>query len=216
MVRFLDVAGAASILSSGGVVVFPTETVYGLGADAYSDGAVSRVFEFKGRSYSNPLSVAYAKFEDSKDDVEITDMAYMVAEAFLPGPVTVVLKRRVSSRVSLLCSAGTGNVGIRVPAHPLALDLLSNLRFPLTASSANKSGRSACSTAEDAAEMLPDIPVLNGGECLYRTESTIVDCSGSIGKNFVVIRRLGMVKSDDISEKCGISKDCIKFTGPST
>lgn len=204
--RRIDINEAMGVLMAGGVVAYPTETVYGLGANAYSDKAVSAVFSCKGRTESNPVSVAYPTFDAAYDDVEVNDLALCIATHFLPGPVTIILRRKPTSKISLLCSAGTDTVGIRVPAHPVALDLLKHLPFPLTASSANKSGKASCTTSDMVAKDLKEVLVLDGGKCPLRIASTVVDCSISFSgaANFIknlIIRRQGVISVNEILEK---------------
>ncbi|MDR2781101.1 MAG: threonylcarbamoyl-AMP synthase [Holosporaceae bacterium] len=177
----LEVSHAVDVLNCGEIVAFPTETVYGLGANAYDDAAVSKIFQYKDRPSAKPLSICYSSFDMALDDVELDDRALVLAEKFLPGPLTIVLKRRSSSRLSGLCSAGLKTIGVRVPAHPVALKLLSRLSFPLAAPSANKSGYASPTTAEQVLENFKDILVLNGGECSIGIASTIVDlCNNKI------------------------------------
>jgi L-threonylcarbamoyladenylate synthase len=169
---------AANALKDGKIVAFPTETVYGLGGNAYDDAVVSKIFQCKGRSGIKPLSICYPSFESASDDVEFDDRAIMLAEKFLPGPLTIVLKRKTSSRLSQLCSAGLETVGIRVPMHSITLDLLSQLPFPLAAPSANKSGEPSPITARQVSESLKDaenLVILDGGTCSVGTASAVVD-----------------------------------------
>ncbi|MDR1334377.1 MAG: threonylcarbamoyl-AMP synthase [Holosporaceae bacterium] len=165
-------------LECGKVVAFPTETVYGLGGNAYSDDAVAEIFRCKGRSATKPLSICYASFEKALDDVVPDDRALKLAEKFLPGSLTIVLKRKTSSKLSQLCSAGLETIGIRVPDHSVALDLLSRLSFPLAAPSANKSGGRSPVTAHQVLESLgfqENLMILDGGTCPAGVASTIVD-----------------------------------------
>jgi L-threonylcarbamoyladenylate synthase len=169
---------AVDVLTNGGIVAFPTETVYGLGGNAYDDTVVSKIFQCKGRPEIKPLSVCYSSLEMASVDVEFDDRAVILAKKFFPGPLTIVLKRKLSSRLSRLCSAGLETVGVRVPMHPIALDLLSQLPFPLAAPSANKSGASDPITAQQVSESLKDMEnllILDGGTCSVGTASTIVD-----------------------------------------
>jgi L-threonylcarbamoyladenylate synthase len=169
---------AADMLIDGEVVAFPTETVYGLGGNAYNDDVVSKIFRYKGRPTVKPLSICYSSFEAASDDVEFDDRATMLAENFFPGPLTIVLKRKLSSKLSPVCFAGLETVGIRVPLHPIALDLLSRLPFPLAAPSANKSGAPSPITAQQVSENMgnmEDLIVLDGGTCSVGTPSAIVD-----------------------------------------
>lgn len=196
-----------NVLSNGGLVAFPTETVYGLGGNAYSDSAVASIFSCKKRSEFNPLSVCYKSLERATNDVVITGYARRIAEKFLPGPITLVLKRKIDTKLSLLCSAGLDTIGIRIPANPIALNLLSHLDFPLAAPSANTSGNLSHTTAESVNEDLDGVTILNGGKCNLGIESTIVDCSGEK----LIIRRQGAITANDLAQKCGFSVNEIKF-----
>ena len=136
---------AASYLKRGGLVAFPTETVYGLGADATSSRAVAAIFETKGRPRFNPLIVHVASLAAAERFVEVTGLARRLAEAFWPGPLTLVLRRKTSvdpgHRISDLVTAGLDTVAVRVPGHAIARRLLEETGLPLAAPSANRSGR---------------------------------------------------------------------------
>ena len=198
---------AVDILSNGGLVAFPTETVYGLGGNAYSDKTVASIFSCKKRSEFNPLSVCYKNLESAATDVEITDYAHCIAENFMPGPITLVLKRKVGTNLSLLCSAGLDTIGIRIPSNSIALDLLSHLNFPLAAPSANTSGKLSHTTSEAVNEDLDNVAIIDGGKCNFGIESTIIDCSGEE----LLIRRQGAITADELAKKCGFLMKKIKF-----
>ncbi len=198
---------AVDVLLNGGLVAFPTETVYGLGGNAYSDSAVASIFSCKKRSEFNPLSICYKNLESAVNDVVITNYAHRIAEKFLPGPITLVLKRKIDTKLSLLCSAGLDTIGIRIPANPIALNLLSHLDFPLAAPSANTSGNLSHTTAESVNEDLDGVVILDGGKCNLGIESTIVDCS----EEKLIIRRQGAITANDLAQKCGFSVNEIKF-----
>lgn len=198
---------AIEILLNGGLVAFPTETVYGLGGNAYSDKIVASIFACKNRSEFNPLNVCYRSLEQACDDVEITETAQAIAEKFLPGPLTLLLKRKPHSRLSLLCSAGLNSIGVRIPSNSLAIKLLSALKFPLAAPSANRSGNLSHTTAQAVAEDLDGVAILDGGKCNFGIESTIIDCSGKK----LVITRQGAITDEEIAEKCNIPIKNISF-----
>ena len=145
---------AAKFLNENGLVSFPTETVYGLGGNAYSDEAVARIFECKKRSQFNPINVCYSSFEQAADDVEINDKAKLLAEKFLPGPLTIILKKKKNSEISWLCSTGKETLGIRVPNNDVALKLLKHIDFPLAAPSANRSAELSTTTAQSVSQRL--------------------------------------------------------------
>ena len=171
-----DIAAAAQALREGRLVAFPTETVYGLGADATNDEAVARVYAAKGRPSFNPLIVhvpdAGAAFALGRFSPE----ARALAEALWPGPLSVVVPRAAGCPVSLLASSGLDSIAIRVPAHPMALDFLKAAGRPVVAPSANPSGKISPTTAEHVRRHLRDkvAVVLDGGRCRVGVESTVV------------------------------------------
>ncbi|MBF9231860.1 L-threonylcarbamoyladenylate synthase [Microvirga alba] len=178
-----DAAGlahAASILRRGGLVAFPTETVYGLGADATNAGAVAGIYAAKERPSFNPLIAHVADFEAAQIQGAFDDTARRLAEAFWPGPLTLVVPVAETCTVSDLARAGLDSIGLRVPAHPLAHALLVAADRPIAAPSANRSGRVSPTTA---AHVLGDLDgridaVLDGGHAQVGVESTIVACLG--------------------------------------
>ncbi len=174
-------AEAARILRAGGLVAFPTETVYGLGADATDDKAVAAIFEAKGRPRFNPLIVHFADAEAAAGEVAFDARARALAQAFWPGPLSLVLARAPACRVSLLCSAGLATLAVRVPKHGVGQALLRAVGRPLAAPSANPSGALSPTTAAHVAESLGDkVPlILDGGPCPVGLESTVLDLSGA-------------------------------------
>ncbi|HMA15985.1 MAG TPA: L-threonylcarbamoyladenylate synthase, partial [Kiloniellaceae bacterium] len=192
---------AAALLRAGGLVAFPTETVYGLGADATSDAAVAGIFAAKDRPQFNPLIVHFTDMEAAEREVVFDDRARRVAAAFWPGPLTLVLPRRADSRLSLLCSAGLDSQAVRVPAHPLAQRLLAACGLPLAAPSANASGRISPTTAAHVAASLGArvTLILDGGPCAVGLESTVLDLTGSE----TAILRPGSVIAQDLTPILG-------------
>ena len=175
-----DPAEAARLLRAGGLVAFPTETVYGLGADATNSRAVAAIFDAKGRPHFNPLICHYADAEDAFAHVVASGLAYRLAAAFWPGPLTLVLPRRITCPVALLAGAGLDSLAVRVPAHPLALAVLRAAGRPVAAPSANRSGRISPTTAAHVHQELDGRieAVLDGGPCAVGLESTVLDLSG--------------------------------------
>lgn len=170
---------AAAVLGEGGLVAFPTETVYGLGADATSEAAVARIYAAKDRPRFNPLIVHVAGLDQAIALGAFTPDARRLAEAFWPGPLTLVVPA-VNGRVGALARAGLPSIALRVPAHPVARALLAAVDRPLAAPSANRSGRISPTTAMHVGADLGgriDI-VLDGGACAIGVESTIVACLG--------------------------------------
>ena len=164
---------AAAATARGELVVYPTETVYGLGADALDPAAVERVFETKGRNRSKPLSLGVASVEAALAHTRPTDIEEACLRRFLPGPVTVIVTRDESVPDAL--TAGRDRVGIRIPDHPIALALLSETG-PLTATSANRSGTGSVRRLEDLDEGIRDrvAVAIDGGET-DGVESTVVE-----------------------------------------
>ena len=171
---------AVKLLREGALIAFPTETVYGLGADATNDRAVAALFVAKGRPRINPLITHYAEAEAAAREVVFTALAERLAARFWPGPLTLVLPRRAESHVSLLCSAGLDSLGVRVPRHPLALKLLRRFARPLAGPSANPSGRLSPTTAEAVRDGLGEhvALILDGGATPVGLESTVLDLTG--------------------------------------
>ncbi|MEX0649177.1 MAG: L-threonylcarbamoyladenylate synthase [Balneolaceae bacterium] len=172
----ISVQKAAEIIKNGDVAAFPTETVYGLGADAQNISAVKKTFIVKGRPSDNPLIVHISRVEQVHSlAVEIPPEFFMLAEAFWPGPLTIVLKKQ--RRVPDIVTGGLKTVAIRMPDHPLALELI-ELTGPLTAPSANPSGKPSPTQAEHAdLDYSGKIGVLDGGPTQIGIESTVLDLS---------------------------------------
>ncbi len=170
------IARAAGLLRAGELVSFPTETVYGLGADATDDVAVARIFEAKGRPRFNPLIVHLPDAARVRDIAVLEGDAARLAEAFWPGPLTLVLPIRPGARLSPLVSAGLPTVAVRVPDQPLARALLQAAGRPIAAPSANPSGRISPTEADHVLAGLDGkiAAVLDGGACAVGVESTIV------------------------------------------
>ena len=173
-------AKAVRVLCGGGVVAFPTETFYGLGADARNETAVEKIFRIKGRNFRNPLSVIVANDREVIPLVEeIPATAKILMQTFWPGPLTLIF--RAAPSVSSRLTGGTGKIGIRVPSHPVARFLAAALSGPLTATSANLSGGPECSSADAVIRTLGDLPdaVIDGGSTPGGAGSTILDVTVS-------------------------------------
>ena len=170
------IAEAASLLATGDLVAFPTETVYGLGGDARSDLAVARIYAAKGRPSFNPLIVHLPDLAAVEALAEVGPKARALAQAFWPGPLTLVLPLREGTGLSPLVTAGLATVAVRVPAHPLAQALLRAFGGPVAAPSANPSGRVSPTRADHVLDGLSGriAAVLDGGPCAVGLESTIV------------------------------------------
>ena len=194
-------AQAGRLLREGDLVAFPTETVYGLGADATSDRAVARIFAAKERPRFNPLIVHVATVADAEGEVEVDARVRTLAQAFWPGPLTLVLKRRPGSRLSLLVSAGLDTVAVRAPDHAVAQALIRAAGLPIAAPSANRFGHVSPTTAAHVADGLGGrlSLILDGGPCRCGIESTILDLSGKPAS----VLRPGWVTADAIARALG-------------
>lgn len=171
---------ASAVLSGGGLVAFPTETVYGLGGDARNNMAVAGIFKAKGRPSFNPLIVHVASIEAAKSYVEWTDEADRLASAFWPGPLTLVLPLRPDANLSPLVTANLPTLAIRIPQHPVAAALLKQFGGPVAAPSANPSGKISPTTADHVRAGLSGriAAILDGGPCGVGLESTILGLEG--------------------------------------
>lgn len=171
---------AAEALARGDIVAFPTETVYGLGANALDARAVAKVFAAKERPRFNPLIVHVPGLGEAEKYAVVTDTARMLAQAFWPGPLSLVLKKRPASGIVDLVSAGLETIALRAPAHPVAQALLAAVQLPIAAPSANRSGRISPTTAAHVEAELDDRPamILDGGPSPLGIESTVVAVLG--------------------------------------
>ena len=197
-----DLERAATLLRSGRLVAFPTETVYGLGADATNPEAVREIFRVKGRPADHPVIVHLPNAGAMADwGREIPDAAWTLADAFWPGPLTLVVRR--ARRVDDVLTGGQDTVGLRVPGNRVALDLLERFNGALAAPSANRFGRISPTTADHVIEEFGDelAAVVDGGPCEVGLESTIIDLSGSMP----LILRPGMIPGEAIGARLGAS-----------
>lgn len=195
-----DISKAAALLNAEELVAIPTETVYGLAGNIFSEKAIKSIFKTKERPFFNPLIVHIPSVEQLSDIVSyIPEKAQHLADAFWPGPLTLVLKK--NSRIPDLITAGKGTVAVRIPNHPLALELLRQLEFPLAAPSANPFGSISPTTAQHVSDYFKGNikMVLDGGPCQRGIESTII---GFEGDN-PIIYRLGSTAIEDIEAIVG-------------
>jgi L-threonylcarbamoyladenylate synthase len=186
---------AAEAIRKGGLVIFPTETVYGLAADASNEPAVAKLIEAKGRRDGHPLPVQIAGADRlSSVASSVPDAARLLAERFWPGPLTLVVPR--NEHITDLVSGGGDSVGVRVPDHSVALALLRELERPIVATSANLTGNAPAISAEAAMSVLGDLVsvVLDSGPCKIGTASTVVDTTGEMPR----ILRLGSITRSEI------------------
>ena len=194
-----DIELAASFIKEGGVVGMPTETVYGLGANALDEKAVKKIFEAKGRPGDNPLIVHIHDRSQLEGICEVNDQALRLMDAFWPGPLTMVVKKK--ALIPGRTSAGLDTVGIRMPAHPVARAIIDAAGVPLAAPSANTSGKPSPTTARDVLDdMDGKIPaIVDGGACAVGVESTVVDMTGP----YPQILRPGAITEEMIAEAMG-------------
>ncbi len=191
---------AAQTLALGGLVAFPTETVYGLGANALDNEAVSRIFVAKGRPQDNPLIVHVSNFDMLNSVVsEVPEEAKRLIDAFWPGPLTIILKK--SERVSEKVTAGLDTVAVRMPAHPMALYLIEQAGVPVAAPSANLSGSPSTTRVEHVIHDLSGRVdyIIDGGPCAVGLESTVLDVTGKEPQ----ILRPGGVSPEEIEKVLG-------------
>lgn len=176
-----DLARAAALLRAGELVAFPTETVYGLGGDATNDRAVAAIFAAKDRPKFNPLIVHVADADDARRMVTFDARADALAAKYWPGPLTLVLPRRADCAVSLLAGAGLATLAVRVPANPVAHELLRAAGRPVAAPSANRSGHVSPTSAEHVIAELDGrvAAVIDAGACAVGIESTVLDLTGA-------------------------------------
>ncbi len=194
-----QIAHAAKLLRDGELVAFPTETVYGLGADATQYQSVARIFEAKNRPSFNPLIVHLPDMDAAEDYVIFTEAARTLARAFWPGPMSLVLPLRHDAGLSDLVTAGLNTVAIRVPAHPIAQDLLRLADRPIAAPSANPSGKISPTTAAHVMDGLRGriAAVLDGGACTVGLESSI------FGGDPITLLRPGGISKEDAEKVLG-------------
>ena len=192
---------ASELLRQGQVVAFPTETVYGLGANALDENAVRAIFAAKERPADNPLIVHVAERRQLKGLCEVTETAEKLMDAFWPGPLTMLLKK--TDRIPAVTTAGLPSVAVRCPCHPISQALLRQCGLPIAAPSANRSGRPSPTSAQHVYEdMRGRIPlILDGGSCQVGVESTVVDLTGPVP----CVLRPGAVTAENIASVVG---DC--------
>ncbi|WP_153126975.1 L-threonylcarbamoyladenylate synthase [Peribacillus tepidiphilus] len=195
-----QISQAAELLRKNEVVAFPTETVYGLGANAASDEAVEKIYKAKGRPSDNPLIVHIADIDQLHNIVkEIPEKAHKLIDAFWPGPLTIIFRKK--SGLSHLVTAGLDTVAVRMPDHPIALALIKESGLPIAAPSANTSGKPSPTTSDHVKRDLfgKIAGIIDGGETGVGVESTVLDCTEEIP----VILRPGGVTKEQLEEVIG-------------
>ena len=197
-----DITRAAEILKSGGLVVFPTETVYGLGGDATNPASAEKIFSAKGRPKDNPLIIHIENPEDAALYAKTTPLFYRLAEKFMPGPLTVILESRDS--VPRQTRGGLDTVAVRCPEHPIARAFISAAGVAVAAPSANLSGSPSPTNAPHVIDDMygrVDV-IIDGGECDFGLESTIVKIEN---ENTVTLLRPGKITPDELSLVCNVN-----------
>jgi L-threonylcarbamoyladenylate synthase len=167
---------ATEILAGGGIIAYPTETFYGLGADATNEKAIKKIFAVKGRDFKNPISLIISKPDDIYPLVKnVPEKAKILMAAFWPGALTIVFQ--ASDKISTLLTAGRGKIGLRISSHPIAQTIVQKLKKPITATSANLSGTPECSLASEVIKQIGDKvdAILDWGETQGGKASTIID-----------------------------------------
>jgi len=201
-----EIARATEVLRRGGVVAFPTDTVYGLGASIFLPRAVERVFELKGRPRHQPLPVLVSSFEQVAGLASVPPGAATLAKRFWPGALTLVLAALEAAPE--LVTAGSGKVAVRLPDHPVPLALIEGLGTPITGTSANLSGEPSARTAQEVRAQLREKVdmVLEGGPTPRGVESTIVDLTGKAP----LVLREGAISRKEIEECLGVALEVLR------
>ena len=197
-----EIARAAAALRAGDLVAFPTETVYGLGADATNDRAVAAIFTTKGRPRFNPLIIHVPDFAAAQHYGQFTDKAAQLARSFWPGPLTLVVPQQPNAGISDLVTTGLDTIAIRIPSHPVAQALLAQTGHPVAAPSANRSGRVSATSASHVRTDFEgsDLIVLDAGPTQHGLESTIIDAS----QDELVLLRPGAITAEMILAETGL------------
>ena len=187
------------ILSKNGIIGLPTETVYGLAANAYSETAIKKVYSAKKRIKRNPLIIHYYDLNRAKKDVILDNKFYKLYKKFSPGPITYIVKKKKNSKIKSIASANLKTVGIRFPKNKIIRKILKKIRFPLAMPSANKSSSISPVSAEDVSDEFKNkIKVVDGGYSKIGIESTVLNLVGS-----TCILRPGKITTDDVESVLG-------------
>lgn len=195
---------AAKLIDDGKIVIFPTETVYGIGANAYNDEAVSLIFKLKGRPLNNPLIVHCADIKTVEEISYLSGIAKILAESFWPGPLSLVLKRK-SNNIARSVSNGLDTICVRIPSNKIALELLSKTKCKaIAAPSANLSNYISPTKIEHVIDVFGDTSILSGEQSVYGIESSIIDCSKTYDTNncdnLISILRHGFIGTEEIQK----------------
>ena len=213
--NFTNLKKVKKSIENNNVIGLPTETVYGLAANAYSNNAIKKIFHLKKRPSFNPLIVHFKNLNDLKHDVILNDKFLKLYKAFCPGPITFILKKKPKSKISRYVTAGKKTIAVRVPKHIVARKLLKLLKVPLAAPSANISSRLSPTCASDVVDEFGSRVklILDGGRCIVGLESTIIDLTSE-----PTILRQGSITSEKIykilKRKINVSKKLKKGRSP--
>lgn len=189
---------AKYILEKGNLVIFPTETVYGLGGDATNIEAIKKIYDLKKRPVTNPLICHFKNISQVKKNFEIKKLDYMLIKLFWPGPLTLILKKKKSSLINSLLSNNSNLIGCRIPKHKIALDLLKSVNFPIAAPSANIATKiSSTQSNHLCKEFKKNAYIINGGNSILGLESTVLQTF----EKKIKILRLGSITIEEISKK---------------
>ena len=213
--NYINLKKVKKNIENNNVIGLPTETVYGLAGNAYSDKSVKKIFNLKRRPLFNPLIIHFKNLNDLKNDVILNTNFRKLYDAFCPGPITFVLKKKKKSKISIIATAGKKTVAVRVPKHRVARNLLDILKFPLAAPSANISSKLSPTSAKDVFEEFGNKIkfILDGGPCKIGLESTIVDLTGKpsiLRPGSVTLKKIQKV----LKKKIKIKKNAKKIKAP--
>ena len=193
----IDINKAKNILSKGGLVIFPTETVYGLGGDATNLDAIKKIYGVKNRPLTNPLICHFSNIKSINQNCSMNELALKLADKFWPGPLTLILKKKKESKINALLSNNSKFIGCRIPNHPITNKLLQELPFPIAAPSANLSTKLSSTKIKHLSQkLISNVYILDGGESYYGLESTVIDISNEKKR----ILRLGTVTYEQIKK----------------
>ena len=213
--NLINLKKAKKNIENNNVIGMPTETVYGLAGNAYSNKSVTKIFKLKKRPIFNPLIIHFKNLKDLKNDAILNNTFTKLYKAFCPGPITFILKRKTKSKISKIATARKKTVAVRIPKHKVARNLLKILNTPLAAPSANIASKLSPTCAKDVVDEFGDKVkfILDGGKCQIGLESTILDLTGKPN-----ILRLGSITAEKIQKilkkKIAINKNPKKIKGP--
>ena len=200
------IENAKKLLRSGELVIFPTETVYGLGGNANDENAIRKIYNIKKRPANNPIICHFKSLKEVKKDFYLSELEELLAKKLWPGPITLILRKKTNSKISQLVSNKSSYIGCRIPKDKIALKLLKSLNFPVAAPSANFSEKTSVTKFEDLDKILiKKIFTIKGKQSKFGLESTVI----KVKKNIIEVLRLGSITPNEILKVANKSK--IKF-----